>query len=51
MKKGSTGYMDKFNKKVLLLIIDILAIQIASFFSIYIRFDFQFADIPTRFLN
>lgn len=51
MKKYSAGYINKINKKVLLLMTDFLLIQIASFFSIYIRFDFQFSDIPTRFLN
>lgn len=48
--------MDKIlkNKKIfvaLLVLYDIIAIQAASFFAIYIRFDFQVTEIPSNFLE
>ena len=42
---------NKINNKVLLLLVDILLIQIASFLSIYIRFDFEFSTIPRYFIE
>lgn len=42
------------NKKIfvaLLVLYDIIAIQAASFFAIYIRFDFQVTEIPSNFLE
>ncbi len=48
--------MDKIlkNRKIavlLLILYDIIAIQVASFFSLYIRFDFSITDIPRNFFT
>ena len=50
--------MDKFLKDkayhirvMMLLMIDIIIIQIASFFALYIRYDFKFTDINSLFLD
>lgn len=51
MKKIQFHNLRNVNKAVLLLITDIFLIQLASFFSIYIRFDFHWAEIPKYFLN
>lgn len=37
------------DRKILLILLDILIIQLACYLSIYLRFDFHFADISTEF--
>ena len=37
------------NKKLLLILLDIIVIQLACYLSIYLRFDFQFSQISTEF--
>ena len=51
MYKDSRDKIRRLNNKILLLLVDILLIQIASFLSIYIRFDFQFNEIPKYFIE
>ncbi|MBP3459952.1 MAG: polysaccharide biosynthesis protein [Lachnospiraceae bacterium] len=50
--------MDKFfekaapkNRIVLLIVMDILMVQLASFVGLYVRFDFSFRAIPIRYLE
>lgn len=51
MNNHSKDKTIKLNNKILLLLADILLIQISAFFSIYIRFDFQFNEIPGYFIE
>ena len=37
------------DRRILLIIFDVLIIQLACYLSIYLRFDFHFADVPTEF--
>lgn len=39
------------NRVVLLIVMDILMVQLASFIGLYIRFDFSFRAIPIRYLE
>lgn len=39
------------NRILILLILDIMAILVASFMSIFLRFEFKFSDIPRYFLD
>lgn len=39
------------NRVVLLIVMDILMVQLASFMGLYIRFDFSFRAIPIRYLE
>ena len=43
--------INKNTKIILLIILDVLLINVASFFSIYIRFDFSFASIPSQYFE
>ncbi len=51
MNKKYFNRWEMINHKVLLFFIDILLIQLAAFMSIYIRFDFQFNEIPDYFIE
>lgn len=42
---------NKYISVILMIIYDIVAIQAASFFALYFRFDFSIADIPKEFIN
>ena len=39
------------NRIIMLVILDVMAILVASFMSIYLRFEFRFGDIPRYFLE
>lgn len=39
----------QIEKKMLLILLDVIVIQLACCLSIYLRFDFQFSEIPTAF--
>ena len=48
-KLGFTERRSQIEKKLLLVLLDVIVIQLACYLSIYLRFDFHFADISTEF--
>lgn len=51
MKKTTNFLKIPVNRRIILLILDILAILVASFMAIFLRFEFKFNDIPRNFLD
>lgn len=51
MKNGKKILSIPINRIIALVIVDIMSIVIASFASIYIRFDFSFAGIPSEYMT
>lgn len=50
--KTKTNFLKiPLNRILILLILDIMAILVASFMSIFLRFEFKFGDIPRYFLD
>ena len=50
-KEKSNFLKIPINRIIMLGILDVMAILIASFMSIYLRFEFKFGDIPRYFLE
>lgn len=51
VKKNTDFFKIPSNRIFILLIMDIMAILVASFMSLYLRFEFKFDDIPRYFLE
>lgn len=43
--------LPQINRVFLLLLADLILIQAAGFFALYLRFDFQFLEIPNQYMN
>lgn len=51
MKENAKRLKVPFNRTLALVLMDIMAIMISSFASLYIRYEFSFRDIQPRFMN
>ena len=51
MKKNTDFLKIPMNRIIALVLMDIMAVVVASFASIYLRFEFSFKEIPAHYLE